>query len=181
MFPILHTSSRSVSVLAPVAAGGIVDFVSSKAARLRRRQAVRRKKDKRLRKSGRVPQHTRAERRRAEAERQRQQEADRHRQARLRGAVFPVLASTSAASLIFLTSSEVSSGHRSYPYVSAAELVWLGNPDLLHLPEPDMTFYTSLVVAGTARADIGGVAPGPSMSWDSSERYRSYGPNIFGD
>ena len=54
------------------AAGGIVDSVSSKAARLRRRQAARRKQEKRQRKSGRVPQHTRAERRREAAERQRQ-------------------------------------------------------------------------------------------------------------
>ncbi len=66
--------------------------MSGKAARLRRRQAAQRsaaqrKKNRRVRKSGRVPQHTQAERRRAEAERQRQQEADQGRQVRLRRAV----------------------------------------------------------------------------------------------
>ena len=40
-----------------------------------------------------------------------------------------------------------------------------------------MTFYTPLVVAGTART--GGVAR--PVSWDGSERYGSYGSNILGD
>jgi hypothetical protein len=47
-----------VKSLHPPRPPGIVDSVSSKAARLRRRQAARRKMDKRLCKSGRVPQQT---------------------------------------------------------------------------------------------------------------------------
>ena len=130
--------------------------MSSKAARLRRRQVARRKKQKRLRKSGRVPQHTKAERKRAEAERQRQRqrEADQRRQAWLGRAVLPVVASASAASVMFLPLAGVSSGHHSYPYLSAAELAWPGNPEPPHMPEPDMTFDTPWVGPGTARVNV---------------------------
>lgn len=169
-----------MSVPTPEATGGIVDLMSSKTARLRRRQAARRKKDKRLRKSGRVPQHTRAERRRAEAERQRQREADQRRQARLQRMVIPLVASTSAAGITFTTTAEVSKWHGLYPDVSAAQRAWPDNPDLPHMPEPDMTFYSPLVVAGTARADMRVVRWG-TVPWDGSERYGRYGPNIFGD
>jgi hypothetical protein len=157
---------------------GIVALVSSKTARLRRRQATRRKMDKRLRKSGRVPQHTRAERKRAEAERQRQNEVDEHRQARLRRVVFPAIASVGAASVIFAPVAKFNSGHNSYPLLSAAELARSDNPDLPHMPERDMTYYTSSVEAGTARTDIF-VGPVPSETWYGLERYGPYGPNIF--
>ena len=114
---------------------------SSKTARIRRRQAARRKQAERLRRSGRAPQHTQTERRRAEAERQR---------------------------------------HHFYPYVSAAQLAWPDRTDLPHPAEPDMTFDTPWVAAGTARADLG-VGPVEPVSWDGSERYGPYGPNILGD
>lgn len=104
----------------PDAASGIVDLVSSKTARLRRRRAARRKMDKRLRKSGRVPQYTRAERRQAAAERQQQHEADRRRQARLRRVVLPVFASVGAASIMFLPLAQASSENNSSLYLSGA-------------------------------------------------------------
>jgi hypothetical protein len=48
------------------------------------------------------------------------------------------------------------------------------------MPERDLTFYTPSVEAGTARTFIfdGPVLP---TSWDYSERYGSYGPNVLGD
>ena len=160
---------------------GIVDLVSSKTARLRRRQAAQRKRYKRLRKSGRVPQHTQAERRRAEAERQLQREADQRRQARLRRMTVPLAASTGAAAITFMTTPAVSKWHSLYPYVSAAAgLAWPESPELPHTPEPDMTFYSPLVAAGTAATFVR-VGPMRSETWDGSERYGRYGLNIFGD
>jgi hypothetical protein len=152
---------------------------SSKRARLHRRQAARRRVYKRLRKSGRVPQHTRAERRLAEVERQRQREAERSRQARLRRETFPVLATTAAASIIALIPAEVSGNHSGYPFISAAALAGPGRPDLPHQPEPDMTFDTPWAgPGGTAVASaVGPAGPGHLDGW---ERYGSYGPNVFG-
>ncbi len=43
-----------------------------------------------------------------------------------------------------------------------------------------MTFYSPLVVAGTATTNIR-VGPVRSETWDGSERYGRYGLNIFGD
>ena len=98
------------------AASGIVDLVSSKTARLRRRHAARRKMAKRPRKAGRVPQHTRAEQRRAEAERQRQrqQEADRCRQIWRRRTMIPLSALIGAAAITFIYSSKASDRHNLY-------------------------------------------------------------------
>lgn len=161
-------------------AGGIVDSVSSKAARLHRRQAARCKKEKRLRKSGRVPQHTRAERTREAAERRRQRETDQRRQERLRKVTLRVALPTIAASFLFVPLVEAGSGHHSYPYLSAAALAGPGNPDLPHIPESNGTLYSPLVAAGTARTNVL-VGPVPSEIWDGSERYGTYGPNISGD
>ena len=140
--------------LAPEAASGIVDLVSSKTACLRRRQAARRKRDKRLRKSGRVPQHTQAERRPAETERQRRLAADHRRQARLRRAAFSVVTSTGVASFIFLPLAGASGGRHSYPSLSAAQLARSDKPDLPHTPESDMTFDTPWAGPGTARVNV---------------------------
>jgi hypothetical protein len=159
-----------VPVPLPPWVGGIVYPVSSKAARLRRRQAVRHKKEKRQRKSGRVPQHTRAERRRAAAERGRQREADQRRQERLRKGTRRVVVPTIAASFLFVPLTEVGIGHHSYPYLSAVALARSDNPDLPHIPESDGTYYSSLVAAGTARTNVL-VGPVPSEIWNGSERY----------
>lgn len=136
----------------------IVDFMSSKTARLRRRHAAQRNRYKRLRKSGRVPQHTRAERRREEVERQRWKEAYERRKKRLRQAAFPVIGSIGAAGIImFMPLAEASSGHHSYLYLSAADPAASGNPDLPHTPESDGTYYSSLIqaVSRTIRISLG--------------------------
>lgn len=112
--------------------------MSSKTARPRRRQAAQRNRYKRLRKSGRVPRHTRAERRREELERRRWQEAHERRQKRLRRAVFPVIGSIGAAGvMVFMSLAGASSGHHSYLYLSAAGPAASGNPDMPHTPESD--------------------------------------------
>ena len=152
--------------------------MSSKTARLRRRQAAQRNKYKRLRKSGRLPQHTRPERKREEVERQRWQEAHERRQKRLRRAVFPVIGSIGAAGIMmFMPLAGVSSGHHSYLYLSAADPAASGNPDLPHAPESDGTYYSPLVAAGTARTHVL-VGPVPSEIWNGSERYGLYGPRL---
>jgi hypothetical protein len=143
-------------------ASGIVELMSSKTARLRRRQAAQRNKYKRLRKSGRVPQHTRAERRRAAAERQRQQGVDQRRQERLRQVV-----PTITASFMFVPLAEVSSGHHSSLYLSAAELARAETPDLPHMPERDMTFYAPSLAQRTARTNRSGpgqISPGTNSA-----------------
>ena len=77
--------------------------------------------------------------------------------------------------------SKASDRHDLYPYVSAvAGLAWPDSPDLPHLPEPDMTFYSPLVAAGTATTNVR-IGPVRSETWGGSELYGRYGPNIFGD
>jgi len=177
----LLVSCRGVSVLAVARAGGSVDLVSSKTARLDRRQAARRKEHKQLRKSGRVPQHTRAERQKAKAERQHQREAERSRQARLRRNVLPVLTATAAASFLVVIPATVTKGHSVYPFISAAEPTGPDRPEPPHLPEPDMTFYTPWAGAGTtAVAHLQTRPPGP-VYLGGQERYGLFGPNIFSD
>jgi hypothetical protein len=155
--------------------------MSSKAVRLRRRQAAQRAKYKRLRKSGRVPQHTQAERRREEVERRHWRETHERRQKRLRRGVFPVVGSIGAAGMMmFIPLAGASSGHHSYLYLSAADSAASGNPDLPHAPEAEGTYYSPLVTVGTARTNVL-VGPVPSEIWHGSERYGLYGPNIFGD
>jgi hypothetical protein len=171
---------HGVPILVLSVASGIVDLMSSKAARLRPRQVARHKKEKRLRNSGRVPQHTLTERRREAAERQRARAADQRRNARIRRAVVPALVPLGAASFIFLAPAGLSAGHYAYQFLSADEPAWPSNPDLPHLPEPDMAFYTPSVVAGTAQTSVL-VGPMPSEPWDGSERDGRYGPSIFGD
>ena len=101
-----------------------------------------------LRKSGRVPQHTRAERRREEVERQRWQEAYERRKKRLRRAAFPVIGSIGAAGIMmFMPLAEASIGHHLYLYLSAADPAVSGNPDLPHTSESDGTYYSSLIQA----------------------------------
>jgi hypothetical protein len=97
-----------------------------------------------------MPKHTWAERRREAAERQHQHEIDQRRQARLRRLVFPAIVSVGVSSVMSASVVEFNSGHHSYPVLSAAELARSDNPDLPHIPERDMTYYTPSVEAGTA-------------------------------
>ena len=153
---------------------------SSKTARLRRRQRARHEEYKRLRKSGRVPQHTRAERRRAEAERQRDRATERSREAWLRRKALPVIIATGVAAFIDLVPAHVSGRHSMYPYLSAARAALPGRPDLPHQSDTDTTLYTSYTGSGTARSTevLGAV---DSVDLDGSEQYNWWRPSGLGD
>jgi hypothetical protein len=149
---------------------------SSKRARRRRRQAAQARHYKRLRKAGRLPQHTRAERRRAAAERARQREADERRQ-RLIGRVVPPLAmGVAVPAFVFTTVAVVSGAHHPFPIIAPGSPAGLALPDpeLPHLPEPDGTYYTPIVAAGTAVTFALRV---PREPW----WYSLYGPYLTGD
>jgi hypothetical protein len=91
----------------------------------------------------------------------------------------PLVATTSAAGITFMTATEVSTWHHLYPTVSAAGPAWPDSPDLPHTPEPDMTFYAPMIAAGTASTGMR-VGPVPSETWKGSERYGHYGPIFVG-
>lgn len=127
--------------------------MSSKTARLHRRQAARREQYRRLRKAGRVPQHTTAERRHAAAERKHQREAEAHRQwwhDRLSGSLAATVGAAAAGVVIAAPVATDGIGHLYKPYSVASRLYpWVlssddGSPDYPHVPEPDRTFYTPL-------------------------------------
>ena len=161
--------------------------VSSKTARLHRRQAANRRKYARLRKAGRVPQHTKAKRKLAAAERERRREADQRRTVWLRRGALPVAATVTAAaaSVVFGAGHATSRIANLYRPVSATTQFypWMPSsdsdyPDPPHVPESVGTFYTAWDGAGTARADIATwpVAAGPWLPWEWT-----YGPNVPGD
>lgn len=161
--------------------------VSSKTARLHRRQAANRRKHARLRKAGRVPQHTQAERRQAAAEREHQREADQYRQWWKRQVTLPVATTVAAAaaSVVFGAGHTMGGIAHLYPPLSAATQFypWVQSPDSdypdpPHVPESVGTSYTAYDGAGTARADvtIGPVAPASWLSWEWT-----YNPNVLGD
>lgn len=159
--------------------------MSSKTARLHRRQAARREQYRRLRKAGRVPQHTTAERRHAAAERKHQREAEAHRQwwhDRLSGSLAATVGAAAAGVVIAAPVATDGIGHLYKPYSVASRLYpWVlssddGSPDYPHVPEPDRTFYTPSYAAGTATTSI---RIGPdSPSWDPWEYARGY---LLGD
>jgi hypothetical protein len=157
--------------------------VSSKTARLHRRQAANRRKYARLRNAGRVPQHTRAERRLAAAERERQREADQRRVVWLRRATLPVVGVGAAAELVFGAPSAGGIMHLYRPCSAASQFYsytrssGAGNSHQ-DQPEPDGTFFTNYDGSGTARADIaiGPVAPASWLPWEWT-----YSPNVLGD
>ena len=161
--------------------------VSSKTARLHRRQAANRRKYARLRKAGQVPQHTKAERKLAAAERERQHEADQRRTIWLRRGALPVATTVTAAaaSVVFGAGRAtggtahlyrpVSAATQFYPWVQSSDSDY---PDPPHVPESGGTFYTAYDGAGTARADraSGPVAAGSWLPWEWT-----YSPNVRGD
>jgi hypothetical protein len=68
---------------------------------------------------------------------------------------------------MFLTGAS-GSGHQSSLYLSAVAVDTTGNPDLPHLPEPDMTMYTPSIEAGTSSVTRTIALQGP-VAWDGSE------------
>lgn len=72
----------------------------------------------------------------------------------------------------------VTGAHHWYPMVSASSFGGVGlpaGPEVPHLPEPDGTYYTPMVTAGTTVATSVMALPGTSW-WHSL-----YGPNLTGD
>jgi hypothetical protein len=169
------------------ASGGTLTYVSSKTARLHRRQAANRRKYARLRKVGRVLRHTKAERKLAAAEREHQREADQYRQWWKRQVTLPVATTVAAAaaSVVF------GAGHAKIgiadlyrplsavtqfnPWVHSSESDY---PDPPHVPEQDVTNSPVFFAAGTARADRAS-GPVPAGAWFPWEWTGS--PNVFGD
>lgn len=181
----IYTPGR-VAVTCPWTLGGLIIVSSSKTARLHRRQAGKKKRYARLRRAGRMPQHTQAERRLAAAERERKREADRLRMVRRRRAALPVaVAVTAASASVVFGAGHATAGiaHLYRPYSAADHFYpWVTSmdsdyPDPPHVPEPDTTFYSNFDAAGTARTDfhIGPVAPGTWLPWEWTNT------NIFGD
>jgi anti-sigma factor RsiW len=157
--------------------------VSSKAARLHRRQAANKRKYARLRKAGKVPQHTQAERRRAEAEREQKRKAEQYRETWLRRARLPVAAAVAGAavSVVFgATHATIGHVYRSYPTATQSypRVSSFDYPDPPHVPESDGTFDTGYGAAGTARTDIR-VGPVPPTTWEPWEW--TYSPKVYDD
>jgi hypothetical protein len=124
-------------------------MVSSKAARLRRRQAARCKRERRL---GR-PVHTRTERRRRELERQAEREAHRKVTRRLKGAATVTATGFAATTVVTLAPTEVSPVPDLYQgYLSAQSLAAVaGRAEIAHNDGPDPTVYQDgFHTAGTA-------------------------------
>ena len=164
---------------------------SSKTAQRRRRREAQRKKLKRLSKSGRVPQHTRAERRKAEAERLRLREAERRRQAARRPVAVSVATGVGGASFLFTPPppAETSTGHHLYgdyvsadqPYYQSVPPTGSDHPDPPHTDGPDTTFCVQWDGGGTARTNVV-VGPVEPTFWDGWEWCGPWGPKkIFGD
>lgn len=140
-----------------------------------------------MRRAGRVPQHTQAERKQAAAGRELQREAGQRRTVWLRRGALPVATTVTAAaaSVVFGAGHATSRIADLYRPVSAATQFypWVPSPDSdypdpPHVPETGGTFYTAYDGAGTARADraSGPVAAGSWLPWEWT-----YSPNIRGD
>ena len=132
--------------------------MSSKTARLRRRQAANKRKYARLRKAGRVPQHTTAERRLAAAEREHKREADQRRHKWVQRATFTFATGSVAAEFVF---GVPGSGHAEpvnpiAHYFPVSGYVAASGADNSHndLPEVETADFPVYYAAGTATIDI---------------------------
>jgi hypothetical protein len=136
--------------------------VSSKTARLRRRQAVRREEHRRPRKADRVPMHTTAERRRAAVDRQHKREVEQHRdwwRRRFSGSLAATVTTSAASAVIAVPVATVGIWHLYKPYSAASQFYSNArtdsdHPDYPHTPEGDPTFYTPWYRWGTATTSI---------------------------
>jgi len=160
--------------------------------RLRRHQAARARRVRRLHKAA-WAQATRPERRRAATERwrQRQREADRRREKLIGRVMAPLAVGVAVPAFVFLASSGAADAgaHHWYPMMSAAPFGDVGlpaGPEIPHLPEPGTTYYTPMITAGTAvtmRSQV--VVPGgltsPMDPPGTSSWYSIYGSNIYRD
>jgi hypothetical protein len=103
----------------------------------------------------------------------------------------PLAMGVAVPAFVFLGSSGpvVTGAHHWYPMVSAAPFGGGGlpaGPDMPHLPDPGMTYYTPMVTAGTAVAThpqgvvLGGLTSAMGLPGDPWW-FGMYGPNIYGD
>jgi hypothetical protein len=156
--------------------------VSSKRARPQRRQASNLKRYARLRRAGRVPQHTQAERRLAAAERERQCEAEQRRTVWLRRAILLVATVvTAAAGIATFTVAPAMGGlgHAHHPYSAVSQLhlsvpLDPDHPDPPHVPDPDSTFYTDYDGSSTSTSTAHGLASRAAFK-------QAYGLDLFND
>jgi len=152
-------------------------MASSRTARRKRRQAAALRRFKRLCREGRLPVHTRAERKREAEERQRQREAERRRTRRNRKFAAVAGTPTVAAAIITFAPPVHISLHEIYgPYVVAEATSWPDKPDyphteLLEVAQPDPfipAVGTASPFASYGPYPSGGVTSHP----DGWERYR---------
>jgi hypothetical protein len=160
------------------------DDVSSKSASRRRHRAALDKKYRRLRKIGRVPQHTQAERRLAAAEREHQREIELQRERWFRRTTTPVVTVLSGAAVTFGAVAAPGLEHHVQYYSTAAVAPYYPfqqgdseHPDPPHMPETPPTEYAPWSIVGTANASARVMVAMPAK-WKSWEWL---GPNVFGD
>jgi hypothetical protein len=155
---------------------------SSKTARLKRRQAARRKRKRMLRRQGRMPVHTRTERRRAALERQRERQALRRRSRHIRrvagfavagigtvtvlGQAVPAAASARPPAAVMRP---VRSLYLDYLFQQAVPLPRQVRPELPHDDGPDVTqdAFVPYIVTGAASSpeDVTGAVHRPRSSY----------------
>lgn len=152
-------------------------MASSRTARRKRRQAAALRLHKRLCREGRLPVHTRAERKWQAEERERQREAERRRTRRNRRFAAVAGPPTAAAAIIIFVPPVHLSHHEIYrPYVAAEATSWPDKPDyphteLLEVAQPDPfipAVGTASPFASYRAYPSGGVTSHPG-GW---ERYR---------
>jgi hypothetical protein len=158
------------------------DVTSSKTVCRKRRQAANSRLYRRLRKSGRVPQHSRAERLRAEAERRVQRAVEQRHEKWRRRIAGVAVAGVGGSAFVFtpVSGEQITAGR--YPDAPLARYYAAVTPsadrsELPHMPEPDGTYWTGYDGSGSTTPTI---RVGPTgLVW------YGYGPNlppnIFGD
>lgn len=150
-------------------------MASSRSARRKRRQAAAVRHYQLLRRKGRLPVHTRAERKRAAEERKRQREAEHGRARRIRQ-IAAVAVTPTAATAVITTAPPAISLHKIYgTYVAAEAASWPDGPDYPHTELAEVVQPDAFIPAvGTASTSTSyrlqpsvGVNPHP----DGWERY----------
>ena len=167
------TGSACRSPSRPRTVGSWIDVSSSKSACRRRRRAANHRKYAKLRKAGRVPRQTAAERREVAVEHHNQREVEQNEQwwqRRLTGSAAAMVSAAAVIAPVHAATDAIWHLHQSHsavqyfnPYLRSDP----ERPDLPHLPEPDATYYTAFDGAGTAATNR---ATGPVAGrWDPWE------------
>lgn len=161
--------------------------MASKAARLKRRHAARLRRIKRLRKAGRLPVHTRTERKRQEREWQAMREARRRRARQRRRAARVAVGAVGAGVMLGAWTTQTAAAPprpaaQNYYRTYLARQEAMARPDRnepLHDDGPDITqdgWAAPYLVTGTASYPFADGSPMLVLTQPSS----SYGPAWFG-